>query len=349
MKQPGISKYLLGLPLFCLASAALAGPPVNYNGWDVTAEHAIDTTASCSVAGITCTTMVEDSGFLIQKVETPGSIYMRYIVTDPTATGATSALDFTAETFVPFAFNNESITQGIASMQVMRDTAGGFEASAELQRSMMRFSDPSMPTFNHEVSYTDPAEMYTMKLSQKITDAANGYVDTFDYTQYTAFATTPGINPDSDDVIGRILDIGQKIDIGEAVDPASKQQFFEHKRRMGKTGNVDFVPFWITQQNNAGNYYYNPGDPISKAGSLTLGGDTVSWADGDEIVSNWLVQELVMSDTNVLSHQTIENRNGPALASETNISAPITTPITPFAWNQDATDNFGPEPIITLP
>ncbi len=351
MKQLGNTKYFIGLPLLCLASSVFAGPPVNYNGWTAN-DGVIDTAGSCGT-GITCTTMVEDAGFLIQQIDVKDPLdssknytYIRYIVADPTATGDTTNLGFTAETFIPFAYNSEGMSQGIASMQIMRDTTAGFEATAELQRSMMRFSNPAMRTITDEMSYTDPAEMYTMKLSQKITDPDNNYADTFDYTHYTEFAIVPSINPDSDKVIGRVLDISQQVAIGEAIDPASKQQFFEHKRRMGKTGNVEIKPGWAGSSN-----YLTEGTPISKAGSLTLGGDTVSWADGDEIVSNWLVQELVMSDTNVLSHQSIENRTSPAsYASETDIAKHKPTPIvTPFAWNQDAIDNFGPEPSLNLP
>ena len=345
MKQLGSAKYFVGLPLLYLASNVFAAPPVNYNGWSATS-GAIDTTVSCSTAGISCTTDVQDDGFLIETIYDANSdyTYMRFVVTDPTATGAPTGLDFAAETFIPFAFNNDGLSQGIASMQVIRETASGFESSAELQRSMMRFADPAMRSVGDAISYTDPDEMYSIKLSQTITDPDNGFVDSFDYMHYTEFATTFGNNPDSDNIIGRVMDISQKIDIGEAVDPAAKQQFFQQKRRMGVSGNIadiKNIPAW---QNpiNTGTYYYNPGNPLSTANNTTLGGTTVAWADSDEIVSNWLVQEQIMSDTSVLSHQTIENRTSGAFASQTSIAE--TMPVTPFAWEET---NFGPTP--TLP
>jgi len=333
MKQPGNSKYFLGLPLLFLAGSVFAGPPVNYNGWNAN-NGVIDTSVSCATAGITCTTQVEDDGFLIEKVETTDYTYIRFVVTDPTATGATSDLDFAAETFIPFAFAGEGISQGIAGMQVIRETASGFESSAELQRSMMRFSNPAMPSFGVTIPPTAPEDMYTMKLSQTITDPTNGYVDTFDYTHYTAFATVPNMNPDSDVVIGRVMDITQRTDIGEAADPAAKQQYFEHKRRMGVTGNTVSEPY-------PSNGYFVTGTLLSTANSLTLGGTPVSWADGEEIVSNWLAQELIMSDTTALTHQSIENRTTDEYASETDAFADY--PASPTVWEPV---NFGTPPSL---
>lgn len=337
MKQLSSSKILLGLPLLFLAGTVLAGPPVAYNGWSVSG-GVIDTTTACSTSGITCTRLVEDDDFLIQSVKTADYEYIQYIVADANADGAPADLDFAAETFVPLAFQGQGITQGIASMQVVREAASGFDSSAELQRSMMRFTDPAMVVFSDKFNEpTPPEDMYTMKLSQTITDVDNGYVDTFDYTHYTAFATVPNMNPDSDKVIGRVLDITQRIDIGEAVDPAAKQQYFQHKRRMGVNGNIVTKPFWTDPNDD----YYMEGAPLSTANNLTLGGTNVSWGDGAEIVSNWLAQELVMSDTTALTHQTIENRDTGAFASETDINADY--PAAPTAWEPV---NFGPAPSL---
>ncbi len=340
MKQSRSSKYFLGLPLFCLASGVFAGPPVNYNGWSV-ADGVIDTAASCNTSGISCSTDVQDDGFLIETIETADYTYMRFVVTDPTATGATSDLDFAAETFIPFAFNSGAdtgISQGIASLQVMREAATGFESSAELQRAMMRFTDTAMRTPLDKIDEpTPPEDMYSIKLSQTISDPTNGYIDSFDYTAYTAFATFVNVNPDSDEVIGRVMDITQRVDIGEAIDPASKQQFFQQKRRVGVSGNIVTRPSFA-QPND---FYFVEGTPLSTASDMTLGGDTVSWADGDEIITNWVVQEAILSDS-ALSHQTIENRTTSTFASETDIGA--STPVSPFDWDES---NFGPTP--TLP
>ncbi len=336
MKQLGSFKYFLGLPLIFMAGGALANPPlVNFNGWSASA-GAIDTTASCSTTGITCTTQVQDNGFLIEKVETADYTYLRFVVTDPNATGATSDLGFAAETFIPFAFNSgptSGITQGISSLQVIREAATGFESSAELQRSMMRFTNPALRVFTDMLEATPPEDMYSIKLSQTITDAANGYADTFDYLGYTAFATVPNMNPDSDVTIGLIMDITQQVDIGEAIDPTAKQQIFQQKRRMGVSGNI------VTKPTFSNTNYFIEGNPLSTANNMTLGGTTVTWADGDEIVSNWLAQEDIMSNTTALAHQTIENRTTGASAFQTDISTPL--PVTPFAWEPV---NFGPEP-----
>jgi len=333
MKQLGSFKYFLGLPLLCMAGNVFAGPPVNYNGWSATS-GTIDTTASCSAAGITCTTQVQDDGFLIEEVKTADYTYIRFVVTDPTATGATTDLNFAAETFIPFAFQGDGISQGVASMQVIREAATGFESSAELQRAMMRFSNPAMADFGVTIPPTAPEDMYTIKLSQTISDAANGYADTFDFTGYTAFATASNMNPDSDVTIGSIMDITQRVDIGEAIDPASKQQYFEQKRRMGITGNIETEPF-------PSNGYFVEGTPLSTANNLTVGGTNVTWADGDEIVSTWLAQESIMSDTTALTHQVIENRTTSAIGFETDISASM--PASPGTWEPV---NFGTAPSL---
>lgn len=337
MKQLSSFKYFLGLPLLCVAGSTLANPPsVNFNGWNANA-GVIDTTVSCSTAGITCTTQVQDDGFLIEKIETADYTYLRFVVTDPNATGATSDLAFAAETFVPFAFNSgptAGMTQGISSLQVIRETATGFESSAELQRSMMRLSNPAMRTNTDILDPTPPEDMYSLKLSQTITDPDNGYVDTFDLVQYTAFATAPNLNPDSDVVIGQAIDITQRVDIGEDADPAAKQQYFQQNQRKGVSGNAITKPPFAGDTN-----YYVIGDPLSTANSMTLDGTTVTWADGDEIVSNWLVQEDIMSDTTALAHQTIDNRTTGVSAFQTDISTPL--PVTPFAWEPV---NFGTEP-----
>ena len=345
MKKLGSFKSFLGLPLLCMAGSVFAAPPVNFNGWSA-AGGDIDTSLSCSASGITCTTQVQDDGFLIEEVKTEDYTYLRFVVTDPNATGSTSDLDFAAETFVPIAFNStpfsgtdstSGISQGISSLQVIREAATGFESTAELHRSMMRFTNPALRVFTDTLEPTPPEEMFSIKLSQSITDEANGYIDTFDYMHYTAFATGPGLNPDSDEVLGRVMDITQRVDIGEAVDPAAKQQFFQQKRRMGVSGNIATAPFFGGDTN-----YFIQGEPLSTANNMALGGTTVAWADGDEIVNNWLVQEDIMSDTTALSHQTIENRTTAAFASETSTATDL--PVAPFAWEPV---NFGPEP--TLP
>ncbi len=337
MKQLGSFKYFFGLPLLCMAGSAFANPPlVNFNGWSANA-GAIDTTASCSAAGITCTTQVQDNGFLIEKVETADYTYLRFVITDPNATGATSDLEFSAETFLPFAFNagpTAGISQGISSLQVIREAATGFESTAELQRSMMRLENPAMIDNTTVLEPTPPEDMYSIKLSQTITDEENGYADTFDYLGYTAFATLPNMNPDSDVTIGRAMEITQQVAIGESNDPSATKQTFQQKRRMGVSGNSIANPFSNTN-------YFVEGNPLSSANSMTLGDATVTWADGDEIVSNWLVQEDIMSDTTALVHQTIENKTTGASAVQTDISASL--PATPFAWEPV---NFGTEPSI---
>jgi len=333
MKQLGSFKHFLGLPLLCITGSVFAGPPVNYDGWSATG-GTIDTTVSCSTAGITCTTQVQDDGFLIEEVKTADYTYLRFVVTDPNATGATTDLDFAAETFIPFAFQGDGISQGIAAKQVIREAASGFDSTAELQRAMMRFSNPAMANFGVTIPPTIADDMYSIKLSQTISDPTNGYVDSFDYTGYTAFATVPNMNPDSDTTIGSIMDITQRVDIGEPIDPASKQQYFEQKRRAGVSGNTVTEPF-------PSNGYFVEGTPLSTANNLTLNGTNVTWADGDEIVSTWLAQESIMSDTTALTHQVIENRTTSTIAVETNFSA--TMPASPSAWEPV---NFGTPPSL---
>jgi hypothetical protein len=372
----GRSKYILSFPLVCLAGPVFAGPPVPYDQWSIEASGRINTSVSCSDPAVTCERMAEDVGFLQEMVDMGDYVYIRLVVADDSITGGATDLDFTVESFVPFAEGLTGASQGVASKQAVRDAAQGFESISEVQRSMMRYSNPALLVFSDPLPYTAPEDFFSIKISQtlKSTDAATGteFSDSFKYIGYTAFDRTfPNYDVDSDEVIGRAMDISQYVDLGDAADPRSMQQFFEHKQRMGTTGNyvlgmVDQSPVppgsnippnpfdpgsipewdWVTPMNEAGNYYYTLGTPLSPAGDMTVGGSTVAWEDGDEVVTSWLVQTGTFSSDTAMSYQTVKNRTTDAFARDMVINVDTTSGISPFDWNEST---FGVTPTINPP
>jgi hypothetical protein len=321
--------------MLVLPGMAMAVPPVNFDQWSATS-GVIDTSAAC--AGITCTPIASDPGMLQEKlIDADGYEYIHLIITDKNADGAPGAQDFTSENFVPFSFNGVGNAQGLAAKQVVRDTAEGLTSTAEIQRAMMRLADPGGQTLD-----TNAADMWSVRLTQVFNKPE--LQSSFQYTGYTAFLT--GFNfgvgmPDSDTVIGHITSISQSLPIVNGatdVDPNAQQQFVMSEAG-GIKGNCDSF-FCMT---DPGTFF--AGAPITTAGSMTLDGTAVPWADENIIGTTWVAQTNMFDATYAsVAAQTFTNftSGSSASATATNLPTPL-TPLgtTPFDWDET---NLGTAP-----
>ena len=325
---------VMGLSAIVLPGVSTAAAPVNFDGWSASSGN-IDTSLSCSAAGVTsCRTLAEDKGFIQEEMVVDDYTYIRLIVTDPNADGAPSDQGFVSESFVPFAFNNEGISQGLAAKQVVRDFAEGFTDQAEVQRAMMRFRDPGMKNPADLSGPTPADEMWSIRLTQ--TFDRSDLQSVFQFENYTAMATFPAATPDTNDVIGYKMSISQTIPFdptGSAgIDPDAKQKF-EHRQIAGAAGNFPIPLFFPSSY-----YAY---EPLTPAGDMTVGGKTVSWSETDAVSTSWVVQTDLFDTTNVsISSQTVTNLTTGDEASQTDTIA-ISPPVSPFDWHEPT---FGPEP-----
>lgn len=323
-----------GISTLLISSAVTAAPPVNFDGWTASS-GTIDTSLSCGGVGVTCQTLSEDDGFIQEKIIVDDYEYIRLIVTDPGADGGAADQAFVSEAFVPFAFKDEGISQGVAAKHVIRDVAEGFTDQAEVQRGMMRFRDPGMRDQNDLPSENTPAEeMWSVRLTQSFD--RDDLISTFEYTNYTEMAASfPAATPDTNNVIGYSMSISQEVRLnpdGTAdIDPNASQGF-EHRQSSGIMGNLQ-VQFPGT------NYFASA--PLTPAGDMTLGGDTVSWGTNATVSTNWLVQSnLFDNNSAAIRYQNVTNHDSGATASELSTGA-AATPATPFDWHEPT---FGTEP-----
>lgn len=308
-----IKRVTAGFAAFCTPALVAAAPPVAYDGWTVTPGGMVDSSSSCTAPGVSCTTLFADTGFLYEEVTTSEYSYLRLILTEPSASGAPGTLNFTNETFIPFALEGSGILQGMATKQVIRDPLEDFVATAEIQRSDLRRNSVL------------PEDTFNVKLGQSIIDAE--MTSDFSYRNYTEYPSwyVPGAaTPDSNNVMGEILDIAQDILVGEAGD-TSKKQVVDYRKRNGYLGYSPSV-WWGVRE------------PISTAGAVTLDGTTVSWTDAQDVTSLWVVQSsnvipapgVVTADVG-MAYQRVENRDDATSAEELVLDVP--QPLSPFDWD----------------
>lgn len=317
------------LALVLMSPTVFAVAPVAYDGWSVTG-GAIDTTASCTTPGVSCTNLVSDPGMVYEEVTTGGSTFLRLILTDQAATGAPNQLNFTTETLIPYAENGDPLPpgsinyyQGIAAKQVVRDAVDNFEGVTEIQRANMR-----------QLGSVSADDMFTIKLSQSF---AGADIDSaFAHTSYTQFSSG-GTNIDSDQVIGTITDIQQSNDIGGTINPGAKQLFVQRSRD-GVKGNSTFT--------FPGGYFVTA--PITTAGGMHVSataetpGAPVTWLNTQDIRTTWLVQDNNISSAPgiAISYQSVENNSGvPVEDIMSEFDLPVGT-ADPFDWDP----NFGSAP-----
>ncbi|ALP52500.1 hypothetical protein Tel_04690 [Candidatus Tenderia electrophaga] len=322
-----------GISTLLVSGMVSAAPPVNFDGWTASS-GTIDTSLSCGGVDVACEVLSEDDGFIQEKVIVDDYEYIRVIVTDPGADGGAGDQAFVSESFVPFAILDEGISQGVAAKHVIRDAAEGFTDQAEIQRAMMRFRDPGMRDPNDIQVATPAEEMWTVRLTQSFD--RDDLKSTFQFTNYTEMPSTPiFLVPDTNNVIGYSMSISQEVllnpDGTAAIDPNAAQGF-EHRQSSGVMGNA-----LISFPNNG----FFASAPLTPAGDMTLGGDTVSWAQMQTVSTNWLVQsDLFNGDTAAIRYQNVTNHDTGATASELSTGV-VATPATPFDWHEPT---FGTEP-----
>lgn len=246
---------------------------------------------------------------------------------DPTAgIGAGNDLAFTTETYTPmrggttadFVYAPDQTTlglvaQGIAARQELQSVSAGadFVSTAEIQRGFARDvqatnealgikdggSTPSdsllvacgfVGDWNAGPGGPTPTQImcaealgeqaWDVKLTQTISDTANGMQSGFSNVIYNELpdVSTRGVNTNI--VRGRVTDIWQDvtdISTGEAVN-------FDYRAREGRTGFKWYCGMGIV----CGPYL------VTKGGSLTLDGTTVSWSAADAVSVAWLGSDL---------------------------------------------------------
>lgn len=332
-------KYFTPLPLALFTSAAFAAPPIAYDQWSVT-NGSVDTSLSCTAAGISCKTIATDNGFQYEEVTTPVYSFFRLILTEQNATGAPVDLSFSNETYTPFALVNAGIAQGAATKQVVRDAASNFDLVTEVQKGNMR-----------GLNAATADEMFTTKIDQSFSNAE--FSSGFAFTNYTEFFQGPATNPDTNIERGRILDITQDVLVGDPGDTTKKQKFV-HSQRKGFSGNsssaFSFPAPGLPVEFMVGGSYFVSGN-ITTAGSMTLPdtqngiagptSTTVSWNDGNDITTTWIGQSSNLAANTVdLNYQRVSNNTAGTEATAVVINLP--EPVNPFDWDT----NFGAQPAI---
>jgi len=246
---------------------------------------------------------------------------------DPTAgIGAGNELAFTTETYTPmrggttadFVYAPDQTTlglvaQGIAARQEIQSTVtgGDFVSTAEIQRGFARGvqatnealgikdggSTPSDPflaecgfvgDWNAGPGGPTPAQImcaealgeqaWDIKLTQTVSDPANGMQSGFSNVIYNELpdVSTRGVNTNI--VRGRVTDVWQDV-----TDTASGQAVkFDYRAREGRTGFKWYCGMGVV----CGPYL------VTKGGSLTLDGTTVSWNATDEVSVAWIGSDL---------------------------------------------------------
>lgn len=293
-----------------LALAQLAQPaaaaPVTFDGWSVS-NGTIDTTTSCSATGVTCTTLVQDDGFLQQEVTTPEGRYYRTIITDTGATGAPADLGFTEENFIPV---NGTLGTQISDKQAIRDSGSNFNSVSHIERAPVLDNDGNL------------IDMFSMQVSQTMNEGP--FSNEFELAQYSAEGH-PTLGP----VSGRSLDINQAMVFSDDEDPFVHMQEFDHRQRSG--WKPELVEGVLTVA------------PVTPAGSMDLSHGDLIWNEGDPVTSTWFAQVDESEETGNFSYQKV-GRTDPDTDAKTSTSLMLLdppAPIDPFDWDADT---FGTAP-----
>ena len=351
---------LLWLGVMATCGPVQADPPqlganYNYDGWTVT-NGVIDSTPSCSAAGVTCKVLSQDDGFLQEKVILDnGQHYIRVLMTDPgatgdpTLTGASADLAFASETFTAFYTNAECTAaginpqdcQGLAAKQVVRDLASDFESTAIVQRNFAKsFASTTDGQFNIDldqvIDTVDPGTGLVFKSG-------------FHYTQWTYWECDPSGNCNGSTPIGSALDLSEAV-FTDPLDATKKEEFRQHVREG-----------WKGRQ--SGGWFSS--DPVVVTDSVTIGGRTIngattgtpttfSWSDtsggwggavANDIKTTWVAANTVDG----FVYQSFELTDGSTSVTTSDNELMLDmqgltgTPLDPFDWTAP---NFGPAPVF---
>jgi len=265
-------KYAMTTMSSLLCSIALADQPaVVFDGWTVN-NGVIDTSLSCN-GSVSCTTLVDDDGFLQQQVNTAHGSFTRTIVTEAGATGNANTLTFADENFIPMD-NPTGID--INFKQNIRELDNSFDSITEFNRNS--FVDT-------QGNFINIAEM---NISQSINDASGLNSD------FVLYQNTTDINEGSEIYFGKRIDIDQRLPLGDINDPFSAEENFAFRERGGWAGSFDEA----TQ-----NLQLNP---VTTQGQMTLD-STITWSDGDTISTTWIAYKDKGADGSGFNYQSVKN------------------------------------------
>lgn len=300
---------LIACGLYTSASLG-SGPPVSYGQWSASGGAITDT--ACGSAGVSCDLIAEGDGFRYEYVETAEGTFSRMILTDSGASGDSSTLAFASENFAPFLQRSGTssafefpgsglIAQGVAGQQVVRD--GAMDSSAEIQRGFAR--DLSTAGLANEAQ---AAEAWGIKLLQTNVDA--DVTSGFSAVVYNEVNNFPASTPDSDEVRGRAVDVWQTVTDAST----GEKQEFDYRTREGYKG-------W--------HFFLCCTDPLTKGGSVTLDGTTVSWTAGEAVSAVWV-------GTNIGG----DPFGYESVSDSTTASQSSLTDMGPFDWQASSSDDM---------
>lgn len=294
-----LCKTFLSASLFA-PTVLLAANPIGFDGWNVT-NGVIDASASCG-GTTTCTTMVEDDGFLQQQVVTPEGTFFRTIITESGATGQASSLGFATETLIP----QDNLTSfDMSTKQAIREPANGFSSIAIIDRD---------PYFNAQGVLVDPL---IVDLKQTLaTDEINA---NFRLLQHEAVA---GL----DTYYGKSMDIDQSLSGPTAKSANGFKTQFDMRKRSGVQ---------VSRVNNE-----LQTDPFTPAGSMTLDNQQIGWNAGDSVKSVWVATRNDELDITGSAIQSIENLSQGTSAKI--VALDVNTVLDPFDWDSATFDAAPP-------
>jgi len=282
------------------------GPPIAYGQWNVT--NGIINDTACSAADVSCSPITSDNGFRYELVNTPLGQFARMILTERAATCVESTCNFSTETFTPMMMraassgdfllsDGNTVAQGIASRQVIRDASGQLESTAEIQRGFARkvvFSpgpptgDPSQQpppgtATGASAPLTDEEyrKAWSTKLKQVVKEDSSStkLVSGFSAVTYTEVNQFPASEINTDIVRGRLIDVWQ----GVTDKSTGQTQKLDYRVREGNTG----WTFFCAEQ-----WGIACPPPVTNGGSIQLDSTLVTWNAGDRIAATWLGSDL---------------------------------------------------------
>jgi len=277
-----------------LSTHGMANGPTPFDQWSVT-NGVIDASATCNAAGVSCTVVSQDDGFLQQQVTTANGSYIQMILTEPGASGTAGTLGFASENFTP---TNNLTGWDINSQQIIRDPNQGFEQIAKIDR--VPFNDANNTLVN----------LLHVDLQQTLVD--DEFDSSFNIKKDEALLSTGEI------FTGKSTDIKQNLVAATNNSPTGIKATFDTRIRSG----------WKLSNNNDALQI----DPFAPAGDATLNKDTLAWSDGDTVASIWLSQYNDELMNGAFASQQVSNRSNDISIKNTRINP--TAIIDPFDWNE---------------
>ncbi|RMD78280.1 MAG: hypothetical protein D6809_06185, partial [Gammaproteobacteria bacterium] len=241
------------------SGAALAAPPVAFDGWQASGGQIMDSTGTNPLettcpTGFSCGAALTGDGFFQRQItdNNTGAVYFQTIVTDLGVTGTPANLSFSDESYV-----KRGAGAGVADKQHMDSTTPG-------QGTLTTTSVLNMG-WAHANGTPD------VDIRQTVSDAATGLTSRMNFQQ----------NRDAQGVAtGTALDLDQTIVLDANVTPNDKQGFALRKR----SGDL----------NNTAHAAAT--DPVLLPAGAT--GQNMDWGTTDEIQVVWIGQAVTTTAGN---------------------------------------------------